>query len=83
MRIKVSDALPDWQFDKVTMPSGRVLDPNNWTIERDDVRTDRSCVGIYSEDDKVIDEPPDTGQDPLDIVIHGIGWLHAHSRETA
>lgn len=67
--------IENWQFDTF-IRHGRTMNPNNWTIERAN-----GVCAIVSEDNLLIDEPTDTGQSDLDLIIWGIGWLHAHYTE--
>lgn len=48
------------------------MDPNTWTI----TRAGGICQ-ITDADDKIIDDPTDRGQTDLELILHGIGWMHA------
>jgi hypothetical protein len=64
-----------WVFDRFTF-NNHTFNPNDWQI----VRGSDGIVEIKTGDGAIVDEPNDTGQSDLDLIIWGIGWLHAQPK---
>jgi hypothetical protein len=61
----------NWNFIPFTI-RGKTYHPNNWQIEREN-----GVAAIIGDDNKLIDEPEDVGQTDFELIIWGIGWMHA------
>jgi hypothetical protein len=61
----------NWNFVPFTF-RGETYYPNNWRIVREN-----GVAAIKDEHNNLIDEPEDKGQSDLELIIWGIGWMHA------